>query len=215
MQERIVEYTVQILQQETETKNIREGITQLRLEAKTSIGKTSIRKTVKESSTESLGTQTEKAISVSNMSAQAEVMTCDKQVEICSETTFLLINVLLYITQSVCEQCEVVKLVKENNISKKCCVSDRKDLENFDKSSEKIYSVLKLKDITYVCFDIEATTENKGKTIGDESIKQKDGEKNSKKKKPPSLDNKNFGDTSKRCPEDLVLDFDGECIDPF
>ncbi|KAL3265908.1 hypothetical protein HHI36_010098 [Cryptolaemus montrouzieri] len=45
----------------------------------TSIGKTSIRKTVKESNTESLGTQTEKAISVSNMSAQTEEMTCEKK----------------------------------------------------------------------------------------------------------------------------------------
>ncbi|KAL3279396.1 hypothetical protein HHI36_016906, partial [Cryptolaemus montrouzieri] len=87
LQERIVECTDRVLQQETETKNIREGITQLRLKAKTSIGNTSIRKTVKESSTESLGTQTEKANSVSNMSAQTVGITCEKQVDRMNNST--------------------------------------------------------------------------------------------------------------------------------
>ncbi|KAL3278800.1 hypothetical protein HHI36_016323 [Cryptolaemus montrouzieri] len=128
------------------------------------------------------------------------------------ETAFFLITVL-HITQSVCEQCEVVKFIKENNAEKKCCVTDESDREKF-KDSEKNFSIMKLKDVTYICFETDTTTEKKEKSIKIEKVDEEKTEKKLKKK-PPLIVTYQFSDSEKRCPDDQVLDFDGKCIDAF
>ncbi|KAL3278801.1 hypothetical protein HHI36_016324 [Cryptolaemus montrouzieri] len=131
------------------------------------------------------------------------------------ENIFFLITVL-HITQSVSEQCEVVKFVKENNIEKKCCVTNVSDLE-IDKSAEENISIFKWNDISYICYGNEATTQTDEKSIDIEFNKENDVNKSGKKlkRKPPSIVPYYFGDSSKKCPDNQVPDFNGKCTDAF
>lgn len=104
-------------------------------------------------------------------------------------------------------RCEIVRFVDDENLSKKCCVlnktPDEKTVERFKKQG---YLVLQYDRITSVCRNLEE---------GEAEIASRSGEDDTEKKNIPNIDVHQIIDSTKRCPDDEVLDFQGNCVDPF
>ncbi|KAK9885107.1 hypothetical protein WA026_009329 [Henosepilachna vigintioctopunctata] len=122
-------------------------------------------------------------------------------------------------------KCEVVKLVGDKNVKKKCCVlQGRSDLRQMDEEGHGEYKLINLGRLSYICRDIEMQELNRPKnkeTIGNEHLKKDvpmsihNRRNSSKSSNVPAFSSYSFADVQDRCPENKVFDIRGRCIDTF